>query len=109
MVYEVELFDDPLDALLKINCDSLINMVLHYLSCIPIQYSFQKMQPKLSDLAEYSRFVDYISSWPQQTDQMKATAVLYTDKEQGIHYESENCSYLSKDFFDRHPIESTYT
>ena len=34
--YEVELFDDPLDALLKINCDSLINMVLHYLSCIPI-------------------------------------------------------------------------
>ena len=31
--YEVETFDDPLDALMKINCDSLINMILHYL-CI---------------------------------------------------------------------------
>ena len=38
---------------------------------------------------------------------MKATTVLYTDKGQGIHYESENCSYLSKDFFDRYPTEST--
>ena len=64
MEYEVEMFDDPLDALMKINCDSLINMILHYLSCIPIQYSLYKMQPKLNELAEYARFFDYISSWP---------------------------------------------
>ena len=62
--YVVKEMEDPLDVLLDMNCDSLINKLLHYLSRLPIQYSFRKMQPKLKDLAEFSRFLDYISAWP---------------------------------------------
>ena len=45
--YEAKEIDDPLDAQMEMNCDSLINKLLHYLSQLPIQLSFQKMQPKL--------------------------------------------------------------
>ena len=32
---------DPLQALLDMNCDSLINKILHYLSYLPLQCSFR--------------------------------------------------------------------
>ena len=56
--------EDPLRALINLNCDSLINKILHYLSRLPIQYSFQRIQDKLEELVEYSRFADYVNSWP---------------------------------------------
>ena len=45
--YDALEIDDPLDAQIEMNCDSLINKLLHYLSQLPIQLSFKKMQPKL--------------------------------------------------------------
>lgn len=57
----------------------------------------------MKQLVPYSRFFDYISAWPQQNSQMKMTTVLYTDMEAGSNYLSENCSYLTRDFFRRNP------
>ena len=62
--YVVKEGEDPLRALLNLNCDSLINKILHYLSRLSIQYSFQRIQDKLEELVEYSRFADYVNSWP---------------------------------------------
>ena len=103
ITYKVDKKDDILDVLLELNCDSLINKILHYLSRVPIQYSYQKMQPKLKNLATYSRFIDYISAWPQQNYQMRTTRVLYTDMDSGLNYLGENCSFLNKDFYERNP------
>lgn len=67
------------------NNDQLINKILYYLSKLPIQLSFDIMMPKLCDLCEYSRFYDYLDAWPQQTAQMNATRVLYTEMEKGMN------------------------
>ena len=56
-------------------------------------------------LCEYSRFYDYLDSWPQQTAQMKATRVLWTEMEKGMNQIAENCSYLRSQFFKEHPTE----
>ena len=56
---------DPLKELINQNCESLINRILNYLSKIPIEYSFQRMQEKMHEVAEHSRFVDYVNSWSQ--------------------------------------------
>jgi len=99
----LEYYGDALDLQIEMNCQSLINKILYFLSKVPIDYSYKKMKPKLKDLATQSRFFDYISAWPQQNYQMKMTRVLFTDMEEGLNYLSENCSYLTKDFFQRHP------
>ena len=87
------------------NNDQLINKILYYMSCLPIQFSFEIMRPKLSSLCEYSRFYDYLDAWPQQTAQMKATRILFTDLEKGMNEIAQNCSYLTKNFFIGHPTE----
>ena len=38
--WQADELDDPLDAQMEMNNDSLINKILYYLSKLPIQYSF---------------------------------------------------------------------
>ena len=78
------------------NCDLLINKILYFFSRIPIQYSFDRMKPKLKYIATYSRFYDYLDSWTVQTLQMEQTRVLYTNMEAGIQRIPEKCSYLKE-------------
>ena len=93
------------DAQIEMSCDLLINKIMFYLSQLPVQLTFHFMRPKLHSLCEYMRFVDYLSALPQQTDQMKATRVMYTDMPQGLNEIPKRCSYLKKKFFDEYPTE----
>ena len=103
--YQAVEYIDTLDAQIEMNNDQLINKILYYLSRLPNQFSFSIMRPKLRYLCEYSRFYDYLDSWPQQTAQMKATRVLWTEMNKGMNQIAENCSYLRAQFFEEHPTE----
>ena len=64
--------------------------LLHVISTLADEIEVGKergdiMMPKLCDLCEYSRFYDYLDAWPQQTAQMNATRVLYTEMEKGMN------------------------
>ena len=87
------------------NNDLLINKILYYLSQLPIEYSFHKMQPKLRYVCQHVRFIDYLNSWLTSTSQMKQVRVLYTDMEPGCHLIKQNIAYLTKGFFDEYPTE----
>ena len=64
------------------------------------------MMPNFKLLVDYKRFEDYMNKWFSQTQQMKETVVLYTDKERGkIHHLFTDLSYLDKEWFEENPAK----
>ena len=60
----------------------------------------------MEKLVKFTRFIDYISAWPQQSAQMRAITLLMTDMEKGPNYVPTNTSYLNTEFFSKYPTSA---